>query len=37
MLLKDQYPISTDKEITIELLGQRKSQSKPETGILTWI
>jgi uncharacterized protein (TIGR02231 family) len=36
LLLKDQYPLSTDKEITIELLGSNKAQINPETGILTW-
>ena len=36
MLLKDQYPISTDKEITIELLDNGKAKANPETGILTW-
>ena len=35
MLLKDQYPISTDKEITIELLDNGKAKVNPETGILT--
>ncbi len=36
MLLKDQYPISTDKEITIELLESGKAKVNAETGILTW-
>ena len=36
MLLKDQYPISTDKEITIELLDNGKAKVNGETGILTW-
>jgi uncharacterized protein (TIGR02231 family) len=36
LLLKDQYPISTDKEITIELLDNGKSKVNAETGILTW-
>ena len=36
MLLKDQYPISTDKEITIELLDNGKAKVNTETGILTW-
>ncbi|HBD26397.1 DUF4139 domain-containing protein [Flavobacterium sp.] len=36
MLLKDQYPISTDKEITIELLENVKAKVNAETGILTW-
>jgi hypothetical protein len=36
MLLKDQYPISTDKEISIELLDNGKAKVNEETGILTW-
>ena len=36
MLLKDQYPLSTDKEITIELLDDGKAKVNTETGILTW-
>lgn len=36
MLLKDQYPISTDKEITIELLEKDKAKINEETGIMTW-
>ena len=36
ILLKDQYPISTDKEITIELLDNGKAKVNTETGILTW-
>lgn len=36
LLLKDQYPISTDKEITIELIDNGKAKVNPETGILTW-
>ncbi len=36
MLLKDQYPLSTDKEITIELLDDGKAKVNPETGIMTW-
>ncbi|MVO10204.1 mucoidy inhibitor MuiA family protein [Flavobacterium sp. TP390] len=36
MILKDQYPISTDKEITIELLEKDKASANEETGILTW-
>ena len=36
MILKDQYPISTDKEITIELLEKDKASVNEETGILTW-
>lgn len=36
MILKDQYPLSTDKDITIELLDDGKAQVNAETGILTW-
>lgn len=36
MLLKDQYPLSTDKEITIELLEDGNAKVNKETGILTW-
>jgi uncharacterized protein (TIGR02231 family) len=36
MLLKDQYPLSSDKEITIELLDDGKAKVNTETGILTW-
>jgi TonB-dependent SusC/RagA subfamily outer membrane receptor len=36
MLLKDQYPISTDKDITVELLDNGKAKENTETGILTW-
>ena len=36
MLLKDQYPLSTDKEVTIELLDDGKAKVNTETGILTW-
>ncbi len=36
MLLKDQYPLSTDKEVTIELLDDGKAKVTTETGILTW-
>ncbi|MES2746885.1 MAG: DUF4139 domain-containing protein [Bacteroidota bacterium] len=36
MLLKDQYPLSTDKEISIELLDDGKAKVNVETGILTW-
>ena len=34
--LYNQYPISTDKEITIELLDNGKAKVNAETGILTW-
>lgn len=36
MLLKDQYPLSSDKEITIELLDDGKAKVNTETGIMTW-
>lgn len=36
LLLKDQYPISTDKEIEIELLQSDGAKIDKETGILTW-
>lgn len=36
LLLKDQYPLSTDKDITIELVESSKAQINSETGILTW-
>jgi hypothetical protein len=36
MLLKDQYPLSSDKEIEIELLQKDGAKVNLETGILTW-
>jgi TonB-dependent SusC/RagA subfamily outer membrane receptor len=36
MLLKDQYPLSTDKEITVELLDKDGAKENEETGVLTW-
>ena len=36
LLLKDQYPLSTDKEIEIELLQSDNAKVNAETGILTW-
>lgn len=36
MDLKDQYPLSTDKEIEIELLEKEGANVNAETGILTW-
>ncbi|MEO8516749.1 MAG: DUF4139 domain-containing protein [Flavobacterium sp.] len=36
MLLKDQYPLSTDKEVEIELLQKDGAKANVETGILTW-
>jgi len=36
MLLKDQYPIATDKSIEIELTNDGGAAVNKETGILTW-
>lgn len=36
LLLKDQYPLSPDKEIEIELLQSDGAKVNTETGILTW-
>ncbi|QYJ69188.1 DUF4139 domain-containing protein [Flavobacterium litorale] len=36
LMLKDQYPISTDKEIEIELLKDDGATVNTETGVLTW-
>lgn len=36
MLLKDQYPLSTDKEMTVELLNKDGAKANEETGVLTW-
>jgi uncharacterized protein (TIGR02231 family) len=36
LIMEDQYPISTDKEITIELLEKDNAKVNQETGILTW-
>jgi TonB-dependent SusC/RagA subfamily outer membrane receptor len=36
MLLKEQYPLSSDKEITIELLEDGNAKVNNETGILSW-
>ncbi|WP_396165942.1 DUF4139 domain-containing protein [Flavobacterium sp.] len=36
MLLKDQYPLSTDKEITVELLDKDGAKANEETGVLSW-
>jgi hypothetical protein len=35
-LLKDQYPLSSDKEIEVELLDNGNASENKETGILTW-
>lgn len=34
--LEDQYPLSTDKEVEIELLQKDGAKANAETGILTW-
>jgi uncharacterized protein (TIGR02231 family) len=36
LLLKDQYPISTDKAIEVELLNSAGAIVNAETGVLTW-
>ncbi len=36
LLLKDQYPVSTNKEITVELLQNDGAKIDLETGILLW-
>ncbi len=36
LLLKDQYPLSQDKEIEVELLQSDHAKVNTETGILTW-
>lgn len=36
MMLKDQYPLSTDKEIEIEILEISNAKDNKETGVLTW-
>ncbi|WP_293872381.1 DUF4139 domain-containing protein [Flavobacterium sp.] len=36
LTLKDQYPVSTDKEIEIELAQSDNAKENKETGILTW-
>lgn len=36
LLLKDQYPLSTDKEVEIELKESDGAKINTETGILTW-
>lgn len=37
MLLKDQYPISTDKSIEIDLVDAGGASVNKETGVLTWM
>jgi len=36
LVVKDQYPLSTDKEIEVELLESSKAEVDKETGMLTW-
>ena len=36
MLLKDQYPLSTIKEVEVKLEDSGEAIVNPETGILTW-
>lgn len=36
LLLKDQYPVSTDKSMEIELVDSDGAAVNPETGVLTW-
>jgi len=36
MLLKDQYPIATDKDMEVELLQADGADVNKETGVLTW-
>jgi hypothetical protein len=34
--LKDQYPVSTDKDIEVELLQSDRAEIDEETAVLTW-
>ncbi|MDR6784024.1 uncharacterized protein (TIGR02231 family) [Pedobacter africanus] len=36
LLLKDQYPVSTDKDMEVELLNAGGASVNKETGVLTW-
>jgi len=36
MLLKDQYPLSTNKDIEVELLESSEATNNTELGVLTW-
>ncbi len=36
LLLKDQYPVTTDKAIEVELIKAEGAAVNPETGVLTW-
>jgi uncharacterized protein DUF4139 len=36
MILKDQYPLSTNKEIEVELADASNAKVDKDTGMLTW-
>ncbi|EDM37354.1 hypothetical protein PBAL39_09431 [Pedobacter sp. BAL39] len=36
LYLRDQYPITTDKDVEVELLDSGSASVNPQTGILTW-
>ena len=36
LILKDQYPISTNKEIEVELLESSNGKINEEIGVITW-
>ena len=36
MLLKDQYPVSQNKEVEVELLESNNAAVNDETGVITW-
>jgi uncharacterized protein affecting Mg2+/Co2+ transport len=36
LILKDQYPISTNKDIEVELLQSSKGSINEEIGVITW-
>ncbi|MFP5439766.1 MAG: DUF4139 domain-containing protein [Bacteroidia bacterium] len=36
LMLKDQYPVSTDQEIEVTLLKDEGAKANAETGVLTW-
>ncbi len=36
LMLKDQYPLSPDKEIEVEMIDNENANENKETGILTW-
>jgi TonB-dependent SusC/RagA subfamily outer membrane receptor len=36
MMLKDQYPLTTNKDIEVELLDDGGASKQPEIGVLTW-